>query len=212
MKEKVLSPALQDYIEENIIPLYKEFDQAHQVDHAITVIHESLVLAQHYDVDINMVYTIAAFHDTGLKGGREHHHTLSAEIIRQDNFLKGVFNELQINIMAEAAEDHRASSNHPPRSIYGCIVAEADRLIDAHTIVRRAVEYGLSYYPKLDKQGHYKRFVAHMKEKYAEGGYMKLWIPESKNVIHLKEFREILRDEAMTKALFEREWYSLVYG
>jgi uncharacterized protein len=41
--------------------------------------------------------------------------------------------------MKEAVEDHRASSSRQPRSIYGKIVAEADRDIDTHEIFLRAI-------------------------------------------------------------------------
>ncbi len=55
--------------------------------------------------------------------------------------------EEEIETVAQAAEDHRASSDHDPRSIYGRIVAEADRLIDPVTIIRRTIQYVLSHYP-----------------------------------------------------------------
>ena len=72
------------------------------------------------------------------------------------------FVEQEIDIIADAAEDHRASSDHEPRTIYGRIVAEADRIIDSETIVRRALQYGLSHEPALDKEGQYRRLMAHM--------------------------------------------------
>ena len=199
-------PKLRTYIEQNILPCYSNFDSAHQLDHARTVIEQSLLLAQHYDVDLNMVYCIAAYHDTGLAEGREFHHLESGRIIRTDDTLKSFFTPNEIEIMAEAAEDHRASSKHAPRSIYGRIVAEADRLIDGNTIVRRTIQYGLSHYPELNKEAHYQRFKAHMSEKYAEGGYLKLWIPESANAKRLEDFQQLLKDENKTKSLFYSIW------
>ena len=201
-----LSYELKTYIEQSILPMYDHFDRAHQRDHATTVIEESLKIAEHYEVDINMVYAIAAFHDTGLTVDRATHHLVSGKIIREDAFLKHMFSEDEVETMAQAAEDHRASSKHEPRSIYGRIVAEADRNIDAHTIVARTIQYGLSNYPELSKDGHYKRFLEHMKEKYADGGYLKLWIPESANANRLKAFRQLLQDEQQTKMIFEEEW------
>ena len=67
--------------------------------------------------------------------------------------------------MKEAVEDHRASNKHVPRSIYGKIVAEADRIIDPDITLRRTVQYGLSNYPELDKEKQYIRFLTHLKEK-----------------------------------------------
>ena len=190
-----LTSELIDYIDAEVLPRYDAFDKAHNRKHAITVLVKSVQLAQHYDVSTAMVYTIAAFHDLGLVEGREHHHTASARIIREDKRLKELFTAEEIEIMADAVEDHRASSSKPPRTIYGKIVAEADRIIDSTTIMTRTIQYGLSHYPELSEEGHIERAVAHIKEKYGEGGYMKLRIPESDNADRLKEFRTLIKDE-----------------
>ena len=190
-----LTSGLIDYIEAEILPRYDAFDKAHNRKHAITVLVKSLRLAQHYDVSPAMVYTIAAFHDTGLVEGREHHHTASARIIREDKRLKELFTAEEIEIMADAVEDHRASSSNPPRTIYGKIVAEADRIIDSTTIMTRTIQYGLSHYPELSEEGHIERAVAHIKEKYGEGGYLRLWIPESDNAAKLQDFRALIENE-----------------
>lgn len=174
-------PSLVAYIEAEIIPRYEHFDRAHGTDHVRTVIAQSLALAARYDVDTDMVYTVAAYHDTGLANGRERHHIDAGRILAEDAELRRRFTEEQIGIMREAVEDHRASSDHPPRTIYGRIVAEADRVIDPATIVRRTVQYGLANYPALDREGHYARCLAHLQKKYAEGGYLRLWIAESDN-------------------------------
>lgn len=101
------------------------------------VIEQSIAIARSLDVDINMVYAIAAYHDTGLTVDRKTHHLVSDKIVREDMWLWDWFREEQIETMAQACEDHRASSHHEPRSIYGKIVAEADRFIDSDTIILR---------------------------------------------------------------------------
>lgn len=208
---------LKEYIETEILSRYNGFDAAHQIGHVQEVISQSLQLAAHYEVDLNMVYTIAAYHDTGLCEGREMHHKSSGRILREDKILREfllpdrslLFTSQQIEIMAQAVEDHRASSANEPRSIYGKIVAEADRIIDGPTIVQRTIQYGLSNYPHLDKEGHYHRFLEHMAEKYACGGYLKLWIPESPNATRLAAFQETLKDPSATRKMFEEEWKKL---
>ena len=204
-----MNQQLVEYIESEIIPRYAGFDEAHRVDHARTVIEESLKLAKiagqaGNDINIDMVYAIAAYHDTGLCEGRENHHLVSGRIIREDGTLRRWFTEDQIETMAQAAEDHRASSDHEPRSIYGRIVAEADRIIDGETIVRRTIQFGLSHYPELDRQQHWERMCAHLKEKYDYGGYLKLWIPGSSNAARLEEFRQNLRRPGWLQNLFDR--------
>lgn len=195
---------LRQFVEQNILPLYDAFDSAHQRDHAVRVIDESLRLAQFYDVNIDMVYCAAAYHDIGLCEGREVHHTASARMMRGDQRLMQWFDAEQINTMAEAVEDHRASSAHEPRSIYGRIVAEADRDIEPELIIIRTIQYGLSHYPHLSREQHWQRMLQHLHEKYAEGGYLKLWVPESKNAVKLAELRAIIADERRLRTLFEQ--------
>lgn len=195
---------IQEYIEQEILPRYAEFDRAHSIDHARTVIAESLALAAHYEVDQRMLYVAASYHDLGLCEGREFHHIVSGKIIRADERLRQWFSEEQIEIIACAAEDHRASSKHKPRSIYGRIVAEADRVIDPEVTLRRTVQYGLNNYPQLDDKGQYERFCAHLQEKYAEGGYLHLWIPESKNSGRLAELRRMIADKELLRQTFDR--------
>lgn len=200
----MVNPTLIDYIEQGILPRYDFFDAAHRRNHAEEVIARSLALAEHYEVDENMVYAIAAYHDTGLCEGRDTHHLVSGRIIREDKKLRDWFSEGQIETMAQAAEDHRASSGHEPRSIYGKIVAEADRLITPEKVIRRTLQFGLDHYPELDKEGQYRRFREHLLEKYSDTGYLHLWIPESDNAVRLEELRKIIRDENKTREAFEQ--------
>ena len=196
--------SLQAYVEEFVIPQYETFDKAHRTDHVRLVIDESLALASYYEVDKRMVYAIAACHDLGLCEGRERHHLVSGCIVRADKRLREWFTEDEVEIMAQAVEDHRASNEHAPRSIYGRIVAEADRLIEPMNILRRTVQYGLFHYPELSKEQHYQRYCEHLQEKYAEGGYLKLWIPESENASRLKALRCIIADETQRRDAFEK--------
>ena len=204
MDKPHLSAELINHIEGEILPRYEAFDKAHDRRHAFMVISNSLKLAQHYDVDMQMVYTIAAYHDLGLEAGREQHHTASARIVREDKRLKRFFTNEQIEIMADAVEDHRASGSKPPRTIYGKIVAEADRIIDSTTIMARTIQYGLSNYPALTKKEHIERAVAHIKEKYGEGGYLKLWIPQSDNAARQQEFRALISNEQLLTESLKR--------
>ena len=202
----VINAELKKYVEQNIIPQYDNFDKAHQRDHVLMVIQQSLELAEKLGVDADMAYVIAAYHDTGLCEGREHHHEVSARIIRSDQTLRKWLTEEQINIMADAAEDHRASSGHEPRTIYGRIVAEADRFIDADTIIRRTIQYGIDHYPELDREGHYQRMLSHLHEKYGRNGYLHLWFEDSPNAERLRQLQDIIDDEAMLRQLFNQHF------
>lgn len=198
-----LPSELVDYITTHIIPQYTAFDKAHQIDHAQKVIEESLKLAAHYPVKASMVYTIAAYHDLGLCEGRAYHHLVSGKIVEEDLKLKQWFSAEEIQTMKEAVEDHRASNQEAPRTIYGRIVSEADRIIDPILTIQRTVLYGLSHFADLDKEAQYERFLEHLLVKYAEGGYLKLWIPESSNTQRLEEFRQLISNREKLRAAFD---------
>ncbi len=192
------------FVEREIVPRYDGFDAGHGRDHVETVISQALKLAEYYpEADRCLLLVAAAYHDLGLVNGREHHHTDSARIVRDDERLRQWFSEEEIGTIADAAEDHRASSDHEPRTIYGRIVAEADRIIDGETIVRRALQYGMKHEPGLDSEGQYRRLMEHMREKYDYGGYLKLWIPDSDNARNLEAFRQTLADEKAFRHMFD---------
>lgn len=199
-----INKEIKQYVEESIIPRYDSFDKGHGRGHVCTVIGQALELSRHYDVDTDMIYVAAAYHDTGICEGRERHHTVSARIIREDQNLRRWFTPEQIETIADAAEDHRASSEREPRTIYGLIIAEADREIVPDTIIKRTIQYGIDHYPALDREGHWQRMLEHLHEKYADGGYLKLWIPESSNRAKLEDLRAIIRDETRLRSIFEK--------
>lgn len=211
---------LERYIFEKIVPKYADFDSAHKEDHAMTVIREAMCLADglkewlkgqespdpiwHESLDKDMLFTAAACHDLGLVNGREFHHMDSGMIIRNDENLRRWFTEEQIEVIAQAAEDHRASSKNAPRSIYGMIVAEADRIIDGETIIRRTIQFGFKHYPGFAREDHIQRAVDHLREKYGRGGYLKLWVPWSENSKRLSALQDIIADaEAVLKVTSE---------
>lgn len=191
-----INEKLREYIERSILPQYENFDAGHGTDHALAVIEKSMELTERFDVNADMVYAVAACHDIGLQFGREGHELSSGRLIRLDGALREFFTAEQIETMAQAAEDHRASSKHEPRSLYGLIVSEADRQLDPATVLRRAVQYGLANYPELDEVGQLDRAFAHVTEKYGEGGYLKLRLESARNAAALAEIRRILNDRA----------------
>lgn len=202
-----------DYVFNEIVSRYAEFDPAHREDHVMTVIEQSMMLLDGMSqwrmrqephvaalwpehADREMLFIAAACHDLGLVNGRDRHHLDSGTIIRNDQRLKEWFNEDQIETIAQAAEDHRASGKSAPRSIYGMIVAEADRVIDTDTIIRRTLQFGSKHYPELDRDGHIARAIEHLREKYGRGGYLNLWIPWSDNAERLNDLQDTIADDS----------------
>lgn len=205
MKQQV-SLEIMEFVERQILPRYNAFGESHGLRHVTRVIKNSLRLADVTGADIDMVYVIAAYHDLGMEGPRAIHHLTSGKILMADARLKKWFNADQLKVMKEAVEDHRASSSRQPRSIYGKIVAEADRDIDVHEIFLRAIQYGKENDPDKTVEEHWERFAHHMDEKYSNNGYIKLWIPNSPNEKALKELRNIIEDKKLLRKAFDDIW------
>jgi len=200
---------LMEYVETAILPRYAAFDRAHSLPHANSVINRSLEIARQVGADIDMAYTIAAYHDLGLEGHRAQHHVIGGKILQNDKKLLKWFTPSQIKIMKEAVEDHRASLSRAPRSIYGKIVAEADRDLTPDTVLRRTVEFGLDHYPEKTKEEHWQRFLEHLQQKYSAKGYIHLWIPGTRNERDIKELRKLIEDKTALRAKFETFYKAL---
>ena len=194
---KELNEELVEYIKNEIFPLYDRNEFAHGINHIKTVIRRSLELADGYDVDFNIVYTVAAYHDLGHFIDRKRHEIISAEIFMKDENIKRWFSDEQRLVIKEAIEDHRASCNHVPRTIYGKIVSTADRtIVDMDNTIKRSYTYGKKNYIGLSEEEQFDKVYEHLVEKYGESGYAKVYLED-------KEF-----DEAVSKlrqALENRE-------
>lgn len=202
---------LMEFVEKNILPRYADFDKAHNLTHINRVISRSLKLASKIGADADMAYAIAAYHDLGLEGPRAVHHLTSGKILAADQRLQKWFTKEQLKIMKEAVEDHRASTSHTPRSLYGKIVAEADRDLEPSIVFRRTIEYGIDHYPEKNKEEQWQRFLSHMENKYSSHGYIRIWLPNSPNEQNLKRIRELISNPQLLREEFDRI-YAIVTG
>lgn len=201
---KEINSSLREYAEKNVLPLYEGFDKAHGPEHVRTVIANSLELAESLlaeggEIDFDMVYTVAVYHDVGIRYGRKNHEAASGKWLMEDETLKRWFTGEQRQTMREAVEDHRASRQEPPRNLYGRIVSEADRDLEPERIVRRCMEYGLANCPELSAEEQISRTLEHVRDKYGEGGYLHLWLPCPKNEQGLTTLREWLKTGELEK-------------
>ena len=209
-----IRPGIAEYVFGEIVPRYAAFDPAHREDHAWDVIENSMDLYRRAPeevreaLDPEILFVAASCHDLGRINGKKNHHTDSGKMIRTDGSLRRWFSPEQIETVAQAAEDHRASLGYEPRSMYGKMVAEADRLIDSGTVIRRTLQYGMSRYPEMSPQEQIDRALDHLYDKYGPEGYLKLWIPWSGNAVRLLELRSLLADPDAARAEVARIYSS----
>jgi len=196
---------LKKFIESTIIPEYSKFDDSHNIHHVTSVINDSLYLHQYYKdvLDINIVYTIAAYHDIGLlKNDRDKHHIYSHEYVLNDNNLLKWFNDEEINIIANGCKNHRASMSKANNNLnlYEKLINDADRSKNIDDFFLRSIKYRMDLInePDLLFEVCYK----HLVEKYSENGYAKFFLPETKKLKSLKDARLILNNKEKSRLIF----------
>lgn len=191
LNEKLIS-----YIENNIFPIYDKNEKAHDINHILTVINHAFSISKNYDVNKDMIFTIAAYHDIGHHIDKEKHEIISADIMIKDEKLKEFFTEDELKIIKEAIEDHRASSSHIPRTIYGKIVSAADKNLTVETAITRTYFYNRKYYPNLNESELYEEIYNHLNEKFGKNGYAKIYVKDEEyekfksELIHLLENKQ----------------------
>ena len=187
---------LKKYIEENIFPEYSKNEPAHNIEHIKYVISRSFKFADTVpNINYNMVYTIAAYHDIGHHIDSKRHEMISGEIMSKDENLKKFFSKEELNVIKEAIEDHRASSDHEPRSIYGKIVSTADRNNTVESCLRRSYTYGKKLEPNFTDEELFERAYKHLNMKFGKNGYAKFFFKDEEYEKFLKDIRELLSDK-----------------
>ena len=160
INEEKINAKIKKYVEEKVFPQYEEH-AGHGIAHINYVIRRSLKFAEEApEANVNMVYVVAAYHDIGRKIDNEHHEIESAKIFLNDEFMKGFFANEEREIIAEAIEDHRASSKREPRSIYGRIVSSADRSTSVIGVLDRVYDYNRRFIRSIPKRRRWQTAVA----------------------------------------------------
>nr|MBP3259147.1 HD domain-containing protein [Bacilli bacterium] len=193
----VVNSELKRYIETSLFPEYEKNEAAHGIEHIKTVIDRSFELVEENNLDVNydMVYVIAAYHDIGHHIDPKTHEIISADIMSKDKNLQKFFNIEELKIIKEAIEDHRSSADRNPRSIYGEIVSSADRNIDIYVSLKRSYIYGKKHFPNYTEDELFNRAYNVMKDKFGSDGYAKFYFKDTKYEKFLNDMRELLEDK-----------------
>lgn len=196
MNNLSINPKLQHYIETEIFPIYEKNEGGHGLNHIEYVINRSLKFAHQFqDINIDMVYTIAAFHDIGHHIDKDTHEILSAKMFYENENLKTFFNDAERLTIKEAIEDHRASSSSEPRSNYGKIVSSADRTTDIDTVLKRTHSYSLKHRSSFTLEEMIEEAYSHMCKKYGKNGYAKHYVEDPEYQEFIKSVDEFTKDK-----------------
>lgn len=203
---KRINKELKKYIEENIFPKYDKF-YAHGMLHINSVIENMMMLAEYYDLNVDMAYTIASYHDSGLGIDRENHEYESGKILINDKELKKYFSEEQLDIMREAIEDHRGSRKTRPRNFYGECISDSDRDFDISILARRQINTTLKCYPEIRTfDEHFERCYKYICGRINSSGVFNLWTNNPILVERRDKFQEDYLNKEYAKLVYEKEW------
>ena len=188
---------LKKYIENNVLPEYDKNEIGHGIEHIKYVINRSFELVEENDLDVNydMVYTIAAYHDIGHHIDSKNHEKVSADMMFKDKNLEKYFSNEELVVIKEAIEDHRASSKKDPRSIYGKIVSSADRNNTIEDCLRRTYTYGKKLNPNATDEELFFRAYDVLVDKFGEERYAKFYFKDRQYEQFLKDLRKLLEDK-----------------
>ena len=166
-----------EYIEKHVFPEYSKNESGHGIEHIKYVIDRCMKFAKQFDnIDFDILYTIAAFHDIGHYINKKNHEILSAKIFYNNDDIKQFFTEEERIIIKQGIEDHRASSDTIPRSDYGKIISSADRSTDVNEFLKRTHSYTLKHNPQATTEEMLERAYNHTKDQYGKSGYAKHYI------------------------------------
>ena len=120
---------LRDYVEKKVFPLWELNDKGHGPIHRTEAIRRIFALNETFQLNLNpnMLFVIASYHDVGKYIDHKKHHLIAAEKFMEDEQIKQFFTDNQRIIIKEAIEDHRFSKEDDPRSVYGKLISSADR-------------------------------------------------------------------------------------
>ena len=194
---------LKKYIEENIFPIYEKNESGHGINHINYVIERCIKISKQFnDLDINIIYTSACFHDICHHINKDKHEVLSAEFFYNDLNMKNFFTDEERLTIKEAIEDHRASSKNTPRSIYGKILSTADRSTSLDEFLERCYSYTLKHFPNYNLDEIIERSYNHTKEKYGSNGYAKSYIKDIEYDNFLNEVNKVIKDKTIFRKRF----------
>ena len=204
MKYDFVRKDVKKYIEENIKPLYKTFDKAHNLSHFKFVTENCIeyakeLIKQGQVVDLEIAYIVGALHDIGISKGREGHAKSSGELVRKNKELKRFYDEKTVELIAQAVEDHSSHLEYEPRSIYGKIVADADRNNTMYLVFSRPIKYGIKHESFRDRKGHIDRVYEFVQDKFGRNGYVKYWLDIPQTTKEQQKVWDLLDNEEQCK-------------
>ena len=186
---------LENYIIDNIFPLYEKNDLGHNIVHIKEVIRRCFILNQTFKLklDKNMIYAMASYHDLGKYIDHEHHHLIAGKMFFEDKNLCQFFNDEQRLIIKEAIEDHRSSKEDNPRSRYGKLISSADRNTSIEIVFIRSFFVAHERMPEENIEDYLDYTIKRLSKKYSEENPENMFYEDEVYKKFLVDMRNLLK-------------------
>ena len=204
---KNVNPELKKYIENNIFPQYELNDKGHGILHIKEVIRRSFALNRSLNLNLNnnMIFSIASYHDLGKYINHETHEKIAAQKFLEDENMKKFFTDSERNDISQAIEDHRSSFKDTPRTDYGKLISSADRNTRVEIVFIRSFYVGQFRTPNMKMEEYLEFTFNRLSNRYSEENPENMFFEDNAYKNFLKEMRGLLKnsDEEENKKRYE---------
>lgn len=185
---------LRDYVEKKVFPLWELNDKGYGPIHRTEAIRRIFALNETFQLNLNpnMLFVIASYHDVGKYIDYKKHHLIAAEKFMEDEKIKQFFTDNQRIIIKEAIEDHRSSKEDDPRSVYGKLISSADRNTTIEIVFIRSFFVAKDRMPDMNINEYLDYTVNRLINKYSEENPENMFFEDDIYKVFLKDMRDLL--------------------
>ena len=191
---KGVNTKLREYVEKNVWPYWDLNDKGHGPIHRMEVTRRVFALNEtfHLELDPDMLYVIANWHDVGKYIDHKKHHLIAAEKFMEDEGMKQFFSDSQRKIIKEAIEDHRSSKEDAPRSDYGKLISSADRNTTIEMVFIRSFFVAKDRMPDMNIEEYLDYTVDRLRKRYSLENPENMFFEDDVYQVFLKDMRNLL--------------------
>lgn len=185
---------LRDYVEKKVFPLWELNDKGRGPIHRTEAIRRIFALNETFQLNLNpnMLFVIASYHDVGKYIDYKKHHLIAVEKFMEDEKIKQFFTDNQRIIIKEAIEDHRSSKEDDPRSVYGKLISSADRNTTIEIVFIRSFFVAKDRMPDMNINEYLDYTVNRLINKYSEENPENMFFEDDIYKVFLKDMRDLL--------------------
>lgn len=195
---------------QNGIKYYEGMDDGHGLEHIKQVMINMIklidIVEKGEDIKLNkeLMLTAVLYHDSGNKIDRKEHHLIAGQTVRSEEYLKEIFTEEEIELIATMCEEHRSSKKEECTSLMSAMLNDADSINTFENMVERAYKYHMKHDENKEYEFIFGRVYGHLKEKFGRNGYHRYRTQYTNELVNIEERYRILENEKEFRKVFDK--------